>query len=297
MNIRERRTIPMASNSETSYTKQKTVTKTIRYIVLIFLSIICLFSFYILIVNASRGHFEILQKFSLVPGKKFFVNFKSIMANQNLPVFKGMLNSLIVAAGTAILTTYFSSLTAYAIHAYDFKGRKQIFTFILLIMMVPTQVTALGFINLMRKWNLLNNFIPLIVPAIAAPVVFFFMKQYMEGALPLEIVEAARIDGSSEFKTFNAIVMPIMKPAIAVQMIFAFVTSWNNYFIPALLIDKKDMKTLPILIAQLRSADFLKFDMGQVYMCIFLAILPVIIIYIFLSRYIVQGVAVGSVKG
>lgn len=90
---------------------------------------------------------------------------------------------------------------------------------------------------------------------------------------------------------------PIMKPAIAVQMIFCFVGNWNNYMIPSLILKEDEMKTLPILIAQLRSADFLKFDMGQVYMLIFMAIIPVCMVYIALSRYIVGGLAVGSIKG
>ncbi|MDD6010967.1 MAG: ABC transporter permease subunit, partial [Lachnospiraceae bacterium] len=135
------------------------------------------------------------------------------------------------------------------------------------------------------------------VPAIAAPATFYYMHQYMESALPHAIVEAARIDGSSEWRTFNTISLPIMKPAIAVQMIFTFVFNWNNYFTPALIIKSENKKTLPILIAQLRSADFLKFDMGQVYVSIALSIAPVIVVYLCLSRYIVAGVAVGSVKG
>ena len=116
-------------------------------------------------------------------------------------------------------------------------------------------------------------------------------------SLPMEIVEAARIDGAGEFYTFNKIVLPIMKPALAVQAIFSFVASWNNYFIPALVLDTADKKTLPILIAQLRSADFLKFDMGKVYMMVAIAILPVIIVYLLLSKFIVRGVALGGVKG
>ena len=124
-----------------------------------------------------------------------------------------------------------------------------------------------------------------------------YMKQYLESVLPMEIVEAARIDGSNEFSTFNRIVLPIMKPAIAVQMIFAFVASWNNYFIPALLLDKADLKTVPIMIAQLRSADYSKFDMGKVYMFIFLAILPVLVVYIILSKAIIRGATAGAVKG
>ena len=170
-------------------------------------------------------------------------------------------------------------------------------TFILAIMTIPTQVTALGFIQLVADMKLEDNFIPLIIPAIAAPATFFYMKQYMESALPLSLVEAARIDGSGEFRTFNSIVLPLMKPAIAVQAIFTFVANWKNYFTPALVLHDDKKKTLPILIAQLRSADFLKFDMGQVYVTIAFSIFPVIIVYLFLSKYIVQGVAMGSVKG
>ena len=144
---------------------------------------------------------------------------------------------------------------------------------------------------------MLDTYWPLVIPTIAAPITFFFMKQYMESALPIEVVEAARIDGSNEFKTFNFIVLPILKPAIAVQAIFTFTSAWNNYFMPSLILSKKEVKTLPILIAQLRSADFLKFDMGIVYMLISLAIFPVVVVYLFLSKYIVQGVALGSVKG
>ena len=143
----------------------------------------------------------------------------------------------------------------------------------------------------------MDSFIPLIVPAIASPVTFFYMKQYMESALPLSLIEAARIDGSGEFRTFNSIVLPLMKPAIAVQAIFSFVSSWNNYFTPALVLHDDKKKTLPILIAQLRGADWLKFDMGQVYVMITFSILPVIVVYLILSKHIVQGVALGSVKG
>ena len=189
-------------------------------------------------------------------------------------------------------------MTAFAIHAYNFKFKNAIFTFILMIMTIPTQVTALGFIRLVDRMGLMNTYVPLIVPSIAAPVCFFYMKQYMESTLPLAFVEAARIDGSSEFHTFNFIVLPMMKPAIAVQAIFTFVGSWNNYFTPALVLTADDKKkTLPILIAQLRSADWLKFDMGQVYMLIAFSIFPVIVVYLFLSRFIVQGVALGGVKG
>lgn len=289
------------SNTQAVRVKKSRSTLTLRraiaYTILILLSALSLFSFYVLFINATRGHYDIQKGFSFLPGRALLANLNNVMSSSEMPVLRGMLNSFIVATGSAALSVYFSTLTAYGIHAYRFKGNNTAFKFILLIMMVPTQVSALGFISLMNSWGLRNSFVPLIVPTIAAPMTFFFMKQYMESNLPLEIIEAARIDGSGEFATFNRIVLPMTKPAIAVQAIFTFVANWNNYFIPSLLIDDKTMKTLPILMAQLRSADWLKFDLGQVYMLIALAILPVVLVYLCLSRFIVGGVALGGVKG
>ena len=268
----------------------------IAYVVLVIITFFCLFWFYLLFVNATRSNGQMQAGFTLVPSTYLLTNWKNLLAG-TLPVWSGMINSIIVASLSAALSVYFSTMTAYAIHAYEFKMKKFIYPFILMIMMIPTQVTALGFVQLVSKMKLEDSFIPLIVPTIAAPVTFFYMKQYMESSLPLSLIEAARIDGSGEFRTFNSIVLPLMKPAIAVQAIFTFVSSWNNYFIPALIINDAKWKTVPILVAQLRSADFLKFDMGKVYMMITIAILPVMIVYLLLSKYIVRGVALGSVKG
>ncbi len=270
--------------------------RALAYIVLILISFFCLFWFYILFVNATRSNGELQAGFTLLPSSHLMENWKNLVAG-TLPIWSGLKNSLIISVCSAVLCVYFSTMTAYAIHAYDFKMKKFIYPFILMIMMIPTQVTALGFVQLVSKMKLEDSFIPLIVPTIAAPVTFFYMKQYMESSLPLSLVEAARIDGSGEFRTFNTIVLPLMKPAIAVQAIFTFVSSWNNYFTPALILHDNNKKTLPILIAQLRSADWLKFDMGQVYVMIAFSIFPVIVVYLILSRHIVQGVALGSVKG
>ena len=276
---------------------QLLVARTLAYLVLIFLSFLCLFSFYMLIINATRSNAQLQAGFALLPRGNFFTNLKNAWNDQSINIPRGMLNSFFIAACSAVLTTYFSALTAYGIHVYNFKLKKVAFLFIMAVMMIPPQVSAVGFIQLMFKLHLNNNYLTLILPSIAAPVVFFYMKQYLESVLPMEMVEAARIDGSGEFYTFNRIVLPIMKPAIAVQMVFSFVQSWNNYFIPSLLLDKAEMKTVPIMIAQLRSADYSKFDMGKVYMFILLAILPVLIVYIILSKSIIKGVTAGSVKG
>ena len=272
------------------------VRRAIAYTVLVIVSFLCLFWFYILIINATRSKGELTQGFVPFPSVHLYENWHGLITG-TLPVWRGLFNSLAIALCSAALSTYFSAMTAYAIHVYDFKLKKFMFTFILMIMMIPTQVTVLGFLQLIGKMKLDDSFIPLIIPSIAAPAVFFYMKQYMESTLPMALVEAARIDGAGEFRTFNGIVIPLMKPAIAVQAIFTFVASWNNYFTPALVLHTDTKKTLPILIAQLRSADWLKFDMGQVYVMIAFSIFPVVVIYLILSKYIVAGVALGSVKG
>lgn len=278
-------------------TKYQTGKQWVTHAFLIFLSVLCLFSFYLLFVNSTRSHANLQGGFRLLPDNYFFVNLENAWKDASINIPRGMTNSLIVAACTSVLTTYFSALTAYGIHAYDFRLKKAAFTFIMAIMVIPTQVSAVGFYQMCVKLNWINSYIPLILPGIASPIVFFYMKQYMESTLPMEIVNAARVDGSGEFYTFNAIILPIMKPALAVQMIFSFVTSWNNYFIPALLLDKAELKTVPLMIAQLRSADYSKFDMGKLYMFILLAILPVVAVYVFLSRFIIKGVTAGAVKG
>ncbi len=280
-----------------NYMRKLNLARTGCYIVLAILCFLCLFFFYMLIINSSRNNFQIQQGFSFLPGGSFAINWNSLMNDANIPVVSGTINSLIVSVLTALLAVYFSTLTAYGIFAYNFKLRNVAFTLILLIMTMPTQISAVGFVNQMSDMHLMDSLIPLFLPAVASPVVVFFMKQYMDSNLPLEIVEAARIDGCSEFRTFNSIILPIMRPALAVQAIFTFVGAWNNFFVPALLLNSANKKTLPILIMQLRSADFLKFDMGKVYMMILVAILPVVIIYFCLSKYIVGGITVGSVKG
>ena len=268
----------------------------VAHVVLIILSFMCLFFFYVLIVNASHSHAELQKGFSALPGKYFWKNLMNVANDGSFPMFRGILNSIIVSGCSAVLCTYFSSLTAYGLYAYDFKARNVAFTFIMAILVMPTQVTAMGFLRLITKMGMYDSLLPLIIPSIASPAVFYFMYSYLQSSLPLSLVEAARIDGAGEFHTFNRIVLPIMKPAIAVQAIFTFVGSWNNYFVPALVIQSKNKMTVPILIATLRGADYMNFDMGKIYMMITVAIVPIIIVYLLLSKYIIAGVTLGGVK-
>lgn len=277
-----------------SFNRLRTV---FAHVLLIILSFLCLFFFYILIINATHSHAELQRGFYALPGTSFFKNFNSVANNGEFPMMRGVLNSLIVSGSCAAICTYFSALTAYGIYAYDFKLKKVAFTFIMMILVMPTQVTAMGFLRLITKMGMYDSLLPLIIPSIASPAVFYFMYSYLESSLPLSLVEAARIDGAKEFRTFNQIVLPIMKPAMAVQAIFTFVGSWNNYFVPALVIQSKEKMTVPILIALLRGADYMNRDMGKIYMMILLAIVPIILVYLLLSKYIIAGVTLGGVKG
>lgn len=297
-----------------SQAKMLSTRRIICYAVLVLLAILSLFPFYIMVVNATRSHPQIQSGFSAIPGTQLWLHIKQfikserwfdVVAGQQVerkvygtsyPIFRGLGNSFLVAIFTAAFTTYFSAMTAYGIYMYNFKGKKSAFKFIMAVMMVPTQVSTLGFLQLITKLGIMNSYIPLIIPAIAAPVVFFYMYQSMEATLPYSIVEAARVDGSNEFYTFNAIVCPMLKPAFAVQSIFAFVSSWNNYFVPTLVISDKKLWTVPIVIANARSADYMMFDLGVNYTLMTVAILPLIVIYFLLSRYIIGGVTAGGVK-
>ena len=265
-------------------------------IVLIFLAFLCLFFFYILFVNASRSHGDLQKGFSALPGSYLLENLKNVANDGTFPMFRGILNSLIVSGTSAAICTYFSALTAYGLYAYNFKLKKAAFTFIMAILVMPTQVTAMGFLRLVTNMGMYDSLLPLIIPSIASPAVFYFMYSYLQSSLPLSLIEAARIDGSGEFRTFNRIVIPIMKPAIAVQAIFTFVGCWNNYFVPALVIQSKNKMTVPILIATLRGADYMNFDMGKIYTMILVAIVPIIFVYLILSKYIIAGVTLGGVK-
>ena len=275
------------------YNKFRTI---FAHVVLAVLSFMCLFFFYILIVNATRSHADLQRGFSALPGGYFFKNFKSVANDGTFPMVRGIINSLIVSGSSAAICTYFSALTAYGLYAYDFKLKKAAFTFIMAILVMPTQVTAMGFLRLITNMGMYDSLLPLIIPSIASPSVFYFMFSYLQSSLPLSLVEAARIDGSREFRTFNQIVIPIMKPAMAVQAIFSFVGSWNNYFVPALVIQSKDKMTVPILIALLRGADYMNRDMGKIYMMIVVAIVPIILVYLILSKYIIAEIGRASCR-
>lgn len=280
--------------------KKFKLSRPIRYTVSILLCALSIFPFYILIVNSTLPSNTIKMGIHLIPGSSFFTNYAGLMKRmeeaQSISVWRAMGNSLIVTVPTVILQVYFATLTAYSITVYNFKLRNVAWGFIYAIMMIPTQVSIVGLIKVCQMTGMYGTYWPLILPAMAAPTTVYFMKQYMESGFPLEIVDAARIDGSNEFRTFNSIALPMMKPAMATQAIFAFVASWNNLYTPSILLaTEQDMKTMPMFVEALKSNDKQR-DWGQIYFGLMISVLPIMVAYFLLSKYIVAGVALGGVK-
>ena len=275
-------------------TKAVRSAKIMRMIVMVLLAVICIAPFYLMFVNATRTSDQVQSGISFWFGTNLMQNIKNFQKAQNglgITIFKSMINSFKVSLPYTLLSVYFSTATAYGIHNYEFKGKKFAWAFIMAVMMVPTQVYSIGYYQFMMKLKLLDTYWPLIIPGITTPAVIFFMKQYMESALSSELIEAARIDGSGEFRTFNRIVIPLMKPAIATQAIFQFVASWNNLFMPTLIISSSEKKTLTMFVQMLTSESF-RTDYGVVFLG-----LAMLIMYLIFSRFIVEGVSLGGVKG
>lgn len=284
--------------NDAGYAAKIRTKKIIRTIICIFLCIISVFPFYTMIVNATLPSNTIKMGIHLIPGTKLISNYTGLLSKTNnmaTTLWQAMLHSAIIAVPATILQVYFATFTAYGLTVYQFKLKNFAWAFIMAIMMIPAQVSIIGSMSFMMKIGLYNTYWPLIIPAMAAPSTVYFMKQYMSSALSLEIIEAARIDGSGEFATFNRIALPLMKPAMATQAIFAFIAAWNNLYTPTMMVPSDKKKTLPMFVQALKG-DQVKTDYGFVYMGLTLTVLPIFIVYFALSKYIIAGVALGGVK-
>lgn len=296
------------NNKKDSYSRKVNRNSALVMVFLIILTIITLLPIWVLFCNATYKNSDIIKhSFNLYPHFYLFENIKELnrladIGQVRYDCIQGYLNSLIIAGSATFLALFFGTLTAFGLSKYQFKLNKVAFVFILVFLMVPAQVTAVGFINFMIDVKLTDNYIPLIVPALASPPVVFYLKQYMDSNFHPAYVEAARIDGCSEFKTFLKIAIPMCKPAILVQGIFTFVANWNNYYTPSMILISADQpgakrikSPIPLMVSSVLSQDKLA-DLGVKYTAIFLSVLPVIILYLIFSRKIVDNVTAGGVK-
>lgn len=277
-----------------SYALKTKLYRVLVYAVLVIILIMCIFPVWILLVNATRSTAEIQQGISLIPSTNLATNWNNL-TSRGFDIIQGFYNSAFIAVSVTVLTVYFSMLFAYAIHVYDFKGKTFLYGLVLLLCLIPTQVGIIGFYKYMSFLKLTNSYIPLIIPAIAAPSSIFFAKQYLEAAIVKDLIDSARIDGCSEIGIFNRIILPIARPGAFTMGIFAFVATWNNFFTPFIMISNMEKYTLPMLVQTLRG-DVYRTEYGSIYLGLAVTIVPVIIVYALFSRYIVNGIAMGAVK-
>lgn len=272
----------------------RNIKRTVLHIALILLSLLCLFPFLLMMINATRTGNEIMTGFTLIPGQAIKDNWETV--SNYFDLFRGLLNSLFVAICSTALTAYFSALAAYALAVYKFKGRNIIFTGIIIFMMIPTQLGLLGFYDLVNALGLVDSYVPLIIPAIASPATIFFLRQFLMSTLSPALLEAARIDGSGEIRIFHKIVLPIMSPGIATMSIGAFIGSWNNYLMPMILLTSPNKFTLPVMIASMNASQDIVANQGAIYLAVAISVIPILIAFAFLSRYIIGGISAGGVK-
>ena len=261
------------------------IKKGLLYAILIFLAVICLMPFLLMMVNATRTGSEIVKSFTLVPIVSSYFN-----------LFKGMANSLLVALPATLFTSYFSAMAAYALVMYKFKGNKLLSGVIIIFMMIPGQLSLIGFYDLITGLRMIDTYWPLILPAIASPGTVFFLRQYCEGSLQPALIEAARIDGAKELHIFHKIILPLMSPGIATMAIGAFIGNWNSYLLPLILLNSPDKFTLPVMIASLNSSKDIASNQGAIYLAVAISVIPILIVFAFCSKYIIGSLSAGGVK-
>lgn len=268
--------------------------KSLLYLFLILLSVLCFTPFWLMIVNSTRTGNEIMTSFSLLPGSNLAANWK--LVDDNMDLGKGFMNSIFIAVCNTALVSYFSALTAYGLAFYKFRGSKTLFTILLIFMMVPSQLSLLGFYDLCNKLHMIDSYWPLILPSIASPSTVFFLRQYILSVMPRSILEAPRVDGAGELKIFHRIALPIMAPGIATMAIATFIGSWNNYLIPMMLINTPAKRTLPVMVAELSAVRDITTNLGATYLVVAISVVPIMVAFCFFSKYIISGISAGSVK-
>lgn len=271
--------------------KVKTM-KILMYTLLIFLTLISAIPFFMMVINSTHSSMDIVTRLNFWFGSHLRENYAIMQSQVN--IWDGFINSLIISVSFTILTGYFGALTAFGFAKYKFKGRRILFGVLLASMMLPAQLSIIGFYQLNLNLNMLNTFWPFIIPAIANASAVFFLRGIVEQSISDSMIEAARIEGCGELKIFNRIVLPCIAPGVATMCIFNFVSSWNNYIGPLVILSDNRNFTMPVMIATIRGLYLT--NIGAMYLAVAISIIPVVIVYLFCSKYIINGLTVGSEK-
>ena len=262
------------------------------YAFLIFLLLLSVVPFYLVMVNGTHSSFDIVTQLNLLPGSSLGENYATMQSHVN--IWRGFANSLLIAIPYTLLTGYFGAFVAYGFAKYNFRWKNVLFAIVLASMMVPSQVTVIGFYQLCMKLKMLNSYWPFILRGFCNATTVFFLRGIISQSIPDSMIEAARLEGCSEVGIFNRIVLPCVKPGVVTMCIFNFVTCWNNYMEPLIVMSDNDMYTMPVMIAMIKGLYLTNY--GAMYLAIAISVIPIIIVFCFLSKYIINGLTVGADK-
>ncbi|MBS5151105.1 MAG: carbohydrate ABC transporter permease [Butyricicoccus pullicaecorum] len=272
--------------------EQSVVYKLLSVLALILLAFFFIFPLYWIVTGSFKDALTINlpkpQWFPLTPTTQNYINlFKQ-------PAFQWLLNTVIISVGAMILTCFTASLAGYALAKKRFYGQTILFTLFVCAMALPKQVIVIPLLQEMSALHLNNTLLAVILPTVGWPFGVFLMKQFSE-TIPSEILEAARVDGAGEVRTFATIVFPMIKPGIGALAIFTFVNTWNDYFLQLIMLQKREVFTLPLGIARLQGE--VSSDFGLIMAGATLAAIPIVTVFLCFQKYFTQGITMGAVKG
>lgn len=263
-----------------------------KYIILTLFTMIMFIPLYTVFIMGTYYSENIFHGLPMIPSDYLGKNLKTVMSSNFLQAY---LNSAVVSVSAVVLSVFACTLIAFALAKYQFKVRKVLFAFLMIIMMVPSQISIVGYVLEMRTMGLNNSLVPLIAIWIANPFGAFFMTQFIRDAVPNDVLESGRLDGCSEPQLLFHIVMPFVRPGIMTLVILIFLWSWNNYMLPLIVINREELYTIPLMINNLSNA--FRTDYGAEMCALSLCILPIILIFILCSKSFIKGIAAGAVKG
>ena len=262
------------------------------YLLLAALAFVFVLPFLLMLSNAFKTPSEIIKiPPSLVPAQPSLDSFRTVLTEA--PYFTWYRNSLVVALSVTGLTLFTSSLAGYIFAKFDFVGKNVLFVLILSTMMIPFPVLLIPTYLIADYLNLLNTLWALIIPGIVSAFGVFLMRQFIAG-IPNDLIEAARLDGASEFAIYARIIVPLVRPALAALGIFTFLASWNDYLWPLVAVNDLDKSTLPLALSFFNSAQAQRYDL--VMAAAAMAVVPVVVVFVIFQRQIVNALVLAGMK-
>ena len=277
---------------KTDLSGTSTAYKVFAVVILIMLAIFFLFPLYWIVTGSFKSAIDINAKVPVwFPMNPTMGNYDKLFAK---PAFLWLFNIVFISAMAMILTCITAALSGYALGKKRFYGRTILFTIIICAMALPKQVIVIPLAQEMKLLHMSDTLWAVILPTVGWPFGVFLMKQFSE-TIPNEILEAARVDGAGELKTFFSVVFPMIKPGIGALAIFTFVNTWNDYFLQLVMLTSEEKWTLPLAIANMQGE--MSSDFGLIMAGAALASIPIIVVFIAFQKYFTQGIAMGAVKG